>query len=333
MKRTFEMGGKSYTTLTAIAKELGVKRIYPRDFAKYGITETAPMGIIAISRSVNILTETTDVAETTDEANTAEEPTDVAETTDEANTAEEPTDVAETTDEANTAEELTDVAETTDEANTAEEPTDVAETTDETTDEANTENPLEIGGSSIIFAHMTPGGIAVDKVIGIVDVQGDNPSPPANEATPPVATDTNVPTTPQTEDELIAQIEHDVVDYNGAVELGAALKQISLQGLTKMVNNIKGNTWERIANEGIRKMRLIMELKKGYFPTAAQQQQAAKPSSGPSPWKKISTVDLLNAATARQLTWKSCTTNEGILRMRLIMALKAAGVAADELQK
>lgn len=41
MKKTFEMNGKAYDSITAIAKELGVKRIYPKDFAKYGITESS----------------------------------------------------------------------------------------------------------------------------------------------------------------------------------------------------------------------------------------------------------------------------------------------------
>ena len=41
MKKTFEMNGKAYDSMTAIAKELGVKRIYPKDFAKYGITENS----------------------------------------------------------------------------------------------------------------------------------------------------------------------------------------------------------------------------------------------------------------------------------------------------
>ena len=41
MKKTFEMNGKAYDSMTAIAKELGVKRIYHKDFAKYGITESS----------------------------------------------------------------------------------------------------------------------------------------------------------------------------------------------------------------------------------------------------------------------------------------------------
>lgn len=38
--RTFEMNGKTYTSMMDIARDLGVKRVYPRDFAKYGIVET-----------------------------------------------------------------------------------------------------------------------------------------------------------------------------------------------------------------------------------------------------------------------------------------------------
>jgi hypothetical protein len=38
-KRTFKMNGSIYTSMMDIARELGVKRVYPKDFGKYGITE------------------------------------------------------------------------------------------------------------------------------------------------------------------------------------------------------------------------------------------------------------------------------------------------------
>lgn len=38
--RIFTMNGNTYTSMMDIARELGVKRIYPRDFDKYGIVET-----------------------------------------------------------------------------------------------------------------------------------------------------------------------------------------------------------------------------------------------------------------------------------------------------
>lgn len=37
--RTFKMNDKTYTSMMDIARELGIKRVYPRDFAKYGIVE------------------------------------------------------------------------------------------------------------------------------------------------------------------------------------------------------------------------------------------------------------------------------------------------------
>lgn len=39
MKRTFKMNDHTYTSMMDIARQLGVKRVYPRDFDKYGIVE------------------------------------------------------------------------------------------------------------------------------------------------------------------------------------------------------------------------------------------------------------------------------------------------------
>ena len=38
MKKKYEMNGKTYETMMYIARELGIKRIYPKHFDKYGIT-------------------------------------------------------------------------------------------------------------------------------------------------------------------------------------------------------------------------------------------------------------------------------------------------------
>lgn len=43
--RTFTMNGNTYTSMMDIARELGVKRVYPRDFDKYGIVETTGQDI------------------------------------------------------------------------------------------------------------------------------------------------------------------------------------------------------------------------------------------------------------------------------------------------
>lgn len=303
MKRTFEMKGKSYNTLTAIAKELGVKRVYVRDFVKFGITETTETDV-AISKSVNILDDVTDVQDDNQDSSDDEKVIDDEEVIDD----------------------------------------------DQDTVKKIASNPLTTGGSAIIFAHNTANGISVDKVIDIPaktdlidDIQDDNQDSSEEEVI--LQNDQNedsqeetdqvisVTSTPQTEEEKIAQIERDVVDYTDVNELVKNVRKISLNGLIKMVENIQGDLWERISNEGIRKMRLIMELKKGYFPESQPTKihLSSNSSSGPSPWKKISTADLQSAAASRNLTWKDCS-NDGILRMRLIMVLKKAGVTADELQ-
>lgn len=38
-KRTFEMNNKQYSSMMDIARDLGIKRVYPKDFEKYGIKE------------------------------------------------------------------------------------------------------------------------------------------------------------------------------------------------------------------------------------------------------------------------------------------------------
>lgn len=278
-KREFTMNGKSYNTLTAIAKELGVKRVYTRDFAKYGIIEVtmANDGVVMVSKSVNIL----DDATTTDD-NTA--------------------DVAAQDADDNGNDNQSDSADAA-----------VVDDQDDTKDDAS-----DVVGVTSDVPQTVGQGDTKDVVID------------APVADTPVNDAKATPAQPQTEEEKIAQIEQDVVDYADADELGKAVRKISLAGLIKMVENIQGDTWERISNEGIRKMRLIMELKKGYFPSS--QPKSKSTSSGPSPWKDVSIADMKAAATAKGCVWKDCD-NEGILRMRLIMVLKAVGVTADELKK
>ena len=322
MKRTFTYNGKTYSTLTAIANEIGVKRVYTRDFAKYGIVETTAVDTIV--KSVNILDDAADVPVADVPADDAQE--DV------------PADVTSNDD--------------------AVDDVPVADVS---------ANPLNTGGSQIIFAHMVDDGMAIDKVVDIPTSSGDEVDEPAdNTAADAVEDDTTEvtaddtqndtadavddtvevtagkpvdepkpvvkPKKPLTEAELIAQVERDVVDYADAKELGDNVKKISLGGLIQMVKNVQGDTWERISHEGVRKMRLIMELKKIYFPTAADVPAKPAVPSTPSPWKKIPTADLKAAVINAGGTWKDCA-NEGILRMRLIMAAKKAGLDAADIQK
>ena len=66
MKRTFVMNGKTYNSMMDIARELGVKRVYPRDFAKLGIVETTGSDDVAEETVADVAEETVaDVAEET----------------------------------------------------------------------------------------------------------------------------------------------------------------------------------------------------------------------------------------------------------------------------
>ena len=81
MKRTFVMNGKTYNSMMDIARELGVKRVYPRDFSKLGIIETTGSDDVAEVADVADVAEET-VADVADVADVAEETVaDVAEET------------------------------------------------------------------------------------------------------------------------------------------------------------------------------------------------------------------------------------------------------------
>lgn len=72
MKRTFVYNGKKFDSMMAIAREMGVKRIYTRDFDKYGIVEIVNDANDA--NDVNDVNDSTDVAVDAAEETKAEEP-------------------------------------------------------------------------------------------------------------------------------------------------------------------------------------------------------------------------------------------------------------------
>ena len=65
--RTFTMNGNTYTGMMDIARELGVKRVYPRDFDKYGIVETTGQDAqVAVDDTVKTDDTQAQVADTAD---------------------------------------------------------------------------------------------------------------------------------------------------------------------------------------------------------------------------------------------------------------------------
>ena len=74
--RTFTMNGNTYTSMMDIARELGVKRVYPRDFDKYGIVETTGQDTqVAVDDTVkaddNTQAQVVDTTVTTDDTTVA----------------------------------------------------------------------------------------------------------------------------------------------------------------------------------------------------------------------------------------------------------------------
>ena len=233
MKKTYELNGKTYKTLTAMAKELGKSRLYTKDFDKYGIKviETAEITETALIEVETIKEDTRDVFDLV------------------------PMDFEESDED------------------------------DELVDE------------SVI--------------------------------TYPVKATKKAKKVKKPDSELVSDLESEVVDLD-VDTFGERLKEISTDGLVKMANNAEVNIWENLTNGGIRRMRLIMELKAVYFPNTVKKSVTA--NNPDKNWKKISTENLVSAVIEKGLIFKDCE-NIGIKRMRLIMALKAVGVTAESLIK
>lgn len=73
--RTFRMNGKVYTSMMDIARDLGLKRVYPRDFAKLGIEEITDDSTDVQDNSTDVKVESVQVdaqEDKADEEKTAE---------------------------------------------------------------------------------------------------------------------------------------------------------------------------------------------------------------------------------------------------------------------
>ena len=108
------------------------------------------------------------------------------------------------------------------------------------------------------------------------------------------------------------------------------LKGFSLAELIKAAEEAHVKTWGSINHEAIRKMRLIMELKEHFYPVP--EGMALPTSSKKSEWSKVQLEDLFKIASSHGITIKE-SSNPGIQRMRLTMALKKAGITAEQVQK
>lgn len=302
MKKTYEMNGKQYNTLTAMAKEIGISRLYTKDFAKYGIveitddaatqsvaTDTAVAATVATNTADYVTSDTTTTDTITVDATDSDETT----ATDTANT-----DDGTVADEDTTVDSDTVDAETVNSDDAVD--TTATDTTDATTDSDDAQADSDTTDNTT------------------VDDKADN------------ATDTATDTAVTATADPVEELEKDVVDLTFE-EFGKRLKKIDNDGILRMAQNVQGNTWDEISDARIKRMRMIMEIKAAYYPDSVKKSVSTKAKKA-SPWKAISTDVLVKAAADKNLTYKDCDDKQ-IKRMRVIMALKAAGVDAESLKK
>lgn len=128
-------------------------------------------------------------------------------------------------------------------------------------------------------------------------------------------------------DDLVEEVKENYSDL-GIVDTCKKLGSLNVEKLLEICEalNIE-KLWENIANENIRKMRLIMELKQVMFPGEKL------PVVPASPWRGFTLDELLKLATENGIVDYRKTNEEKTQRMWLVKALKDAGVKPEKPEK
>lgn len=315
MKRTFEMNGNQYTSMMDIARELGVKRIYTKDFDKYGITETT--GQPAVDTSVKDDTSETTVAETQEvaEYEIPEEELTALETLKQMDGWEE--------DGLATGNNDYDVFyavnhEVDDNHKELFFKTTYKDMVDGTADE---DNGTWMTAQEVLeqVSKKAEKQVEVKK-----PVKANKPVKKASKKDKDQPKVDHRFTRKTGKPEEIQEVQSKVSQMT-IIEFNDYIKHFSLEALIQMAETAGVKTWEDIDNEPIRKMRLLMEIKGHYFPN---DKTPVKPNSC---WKKNSLEELLELAQEHDLTFKA-SNDPKIQRMWVIMALKEAGLTPDDLK-
>lgn len=226
MKRTFSMNGKTYESMMDIAREIGIKRVYPRDFDKYGVVETTGQDVAETSKDVPV---------------------------------------------------------------------------------AKTEEPKEVEKEEKKVSTPEPkpekkSKSKADKVDAEMTAKED-----AGEAAVDV-------------DDLVSKVpEMSIIQFNDIIG------KWDVDSLVKLAEKAGVNLWDKITNASIRKMRLLMEIKKFYYPN---DKVPVKPDSV---WKNIPLESLIKLADEKSLEYRKSDESK-IQRMWVIKALNDAGVSPDEVK-
>lgn len=126
-----------------------------------------------------------------------------------------------------------------------------------------------------------------------------------------------------TEDNSDLKSTMETISSKGLANFKAEIAKFSTEDLISTAEVLGTDTYINISNKGIRRMRIIMALKDHYFP------KPPKAPSQPSAFKDLSVEQLQQIAKDNNIEYKPCD-NTGILKMRIIMALKDAEVTAPE---
>ena len=118
----------------------------------------------------------------------------------------------------------------------------------------------------------------------------------------------------------------DTISSKGVISFKEEVSKFSTEDLVSVAEVLGTDTYDSISNKGIRRMRVIMALKDHYFP------KPPKAPSQPSAFKDFSVEQLQKIAKDNNIEYKPCD-NSGILKMRIIMALKDAEVTAPEVNR
>ena len=128
-------------------------------------------------------------------------------------------------------------------------------------------------------------------------------------------------------DALVEEVKENYADL-GIVDTCKKLGSLNVEKLLEICEALNvDKLWENIANENIRKMRLIMELKQVMFPGEKL------PVVPASPWRGFTLDELLKLATENGIVDYRKTNEEKTQRMWLVKALKDAGVKPEKPEK
>lgn len=272
--RTFTMNGNTYTSMIDIARELGVKRVYPRDFDKYGIVETT-------GQDVQVTADDTAKADVkADDPQVQQDNTTVAAVQDT-----QADDTVQT--------QQSDAQVNDDKFANDDKQADVAD------DKQQSDNTDKVDESN-------------------KEAQDDKADDKKDEPKVDKRFTRKLGTPEQIKEAQENAGKMDIVSFNNYI------KHFTVDALVALADAAGVKNWDSIANEPIRKMRLLMEIKAFYYP---QDKTPVKPNSE---WRKVALADLLALAKKNKLDYKK-SDGEKIQRMWVIMALKAANLTPQDL--